>query len=492
MGFTSKKVAATGLIMAAVALQAWKYLTRKSGRRSQTKYITEDRASENHDVRRSRELAQVKVAVGGSGSDLDGASNLSRERVVDEEEPRHWLASSKRFAGALLIVCSLLLSGVAVWLSLLHHWLEGGLSLLAALALSAFLMRGPNLHNKLLVTLGASALLVLQLVAVIVSTIIGVHSTHGPVMLLEITAFGVIGIAIAVSCAVTWRPELPFAESLAIGLVGVWLGYLCLSALPTFTGSLGYPIVDGQALLFATGTENQKLFLNVSVDPESNQEFFTIAGTVGIHWALMLTGDARISKIFTVPVNTKSVKQQEFSEQVNTLRQDVELFSGQFSPDSFEISINGTSGAHFANKTSDRSAVSTPEYGQGDLRDMGPIGRRIVDSLGRTPSYRTSGDFTTVVESNHLGPFETVTQAIPSLDPNLNPTQLQWTGGDLPFGVSYATVDQNAVDSTNNALFVFAILLGVAGACVVASIQGVIHRLLSRERSVSSVDGDKG
>ena len=442
---------------------------------------------------RSRELvAQVKVADGDSGSDLDNASNLARERVVDEQEPRHWLASIKRFAAALLAVCSLLLSGVAVWLYLHHHWLEGGLSLLAALALSAFLMRGPNLHNKLLVTLSASALLVVQLVAVIISTIIGVHSAYGPVMLLEITAFGVIGIAIAVSCAVTWRPEFPFAESLAIGLVGVWLGYLCLSALPPFTGSLEYPIVDGQALLFATGTQNQRLFLNVSVDPESNQEFFTIAGPVGIHWTLMLTGDARISKIFTVPANAKSIKQQEFPKRVNTLRQDIELFSGQFSPDSFEISINGTSGARFANTTSDRSAVSTPEYGQGDLQDMGPFGRRIVDSLGRSPSYRTSGYFTTVVESNHLGPFETVTQAIPSLDSDLNSTQLQWTGGDLPFGVSYATVDQNAVDSTNNALFVFAILLGVAGACVVASIQGVIHRLLSRERSVSSVDENKG
>jgi hypothetical protein len=449
-----------------------------------------DKASENHDVMPSREIvAQVEVTDGGSSSDLDNISNLAR----DKHGPRHWLASTKRLTAALLAVCSLILSGVAVWLSLLHHWLGGGLSLLAALALSAFLMRGPNLHNKLLVTLSGSALLVLQLAGVIISTIIGVHSKYGPVMLLEITAFGVFGIAIAVSCAVTWRPELPFAESLAVGLVGVWLGYLCLSALPTFTGSLGYPIIDGQALLFATGTPNQQLLLNVSVDPESNQEFFTISGTVGIHWALMLKGDARISKIFTVPASTKSIKQQEFSERINTLLQDVQLFSGRLSSDSFEISINGNSGAHFANKTSDRSAVSTPEYGQGDIQEeVGPIARRIVDSLGRTPSYRADGDFTTVVQSNDLGPFEAVTQAIPPLDPNLDSTQLQWTGGEVPFGVSYATVDQNSVDSTNNALFVFAILLGVAGACVVASIQGVIHRLLSRERSVSSSDGDKG
>lgn len=64
-------------------------------------------------------------------------------------------------------------------------------------------MRGPKLHNKLFVTLSASSLLVLQLAGVIISTIIGMHSTDDPVVLLEITAFGVFGIAIAVSCAVT-------------------------------------------------------------------------------------------------------------------------------------------------------------------------------------------------------------------------------------------------------------------------------------------------
>ena len=70
-GFTSEKVAATGLITAAVAVQAWKHLTRKSDRPSPTKYIMEDRTSENHDVMLSRELAaQVEVADRGSSSDL--------------------------------------------------------------------------------------------------------------------------------------------------------------------------------------------------------------------------------------------------------------------------------------------------------------------------------------------------------------------------------------------------------------------------------------
>lgn len=408
---------------------------------------------------------------------------LSTVNVYDKSS-----SSKPSYLMYLLMAGSITFSALAVWLFYRDQRIAGSLLALLALALSAFLMGGPWSDKKPSVTILASILLALQLTFVIVLAVLGARSTTNLVALLELSAFGLFGLIIALLGVITWRPDIPFAESFALGIVGIWLGCSCLLPLPAFTGSLNYPHIYGRALLFGTGTATQGLALTVSVDPTTNEEFFTIqsGGRQKINWALMLIGDARIHNAFYVPINTKSIRMTHFPfQETASGPQNAQLFSGSISVGSSE-SVNGTSSARFTNSTSDRSAYSFPQYGQGDLQNMDPFTRqKIINALGGSSTYRVEGNFTTYVSSNNLGAFESVTQATPAVDSNLSATKLQWTSY-YPLSINYATVDQDKLDSTSNALFIFAILLGVAGACVVGGIQGTIHEVLSRNRQAGS------
>jgi hypothetical protein len=63
-----------------------------------------------------------------------------------------------------------------------------------------------------------------------------------------------------------------------------------------------------------------------------------------------------------------------------------------------------------------------------------------------------------------------------------DPTELRWvnSGIDTP---SYAAVNRILADEDNSALFIFAVLLGVAGAALIGSLQVAIH-IFSARKSV--------
>lgn len=113
------------------------------------------------------------------------------------------------------------------------------------------------------------------------------------------------------------------------------------------------------------------------------------------------------------------------------------------------------------------------------------IAALINKTLGGKPTYDSY--WTSIVTGGELKPLDSVTQSSPVLEtgPNVPSNILEWTSpGEIE--ASYTIVNQGLLDEDNNILYVFAILLGAAGAGVLASLQCIIHVLSSRNAS-----GDK-
>jgi hypothetical protein len=259
---------------------------------------------------------------------------------------------------------------------------------------------------------------------------------------------------------------------LALAIIAIIFGTLCFPALRIRLGAIDFPEINGSAVLFATGTPSEELSLSVGLDPglDNSLEVFTVSnsGKDNIHWALLFTGDARLKDI------------RDFNERpmrgspTRGLPSRTELIWGIVNSGS-AITFSGHSVGKFVNSTSARSAASLPSYGQGSLDNEDPeTSSTIVKDLGARPVDRLPDTFSVTVRIS-LSPFESVTQSTPDQISHSGDTSSPEWQSDSSLSVKYATVDQKAVDETTNLLFVFAVLLGVAGAALLASLQGIIH-----------------
>jgi len=311
----------------------------------------------------------------------------------DSEDPEHskeqyWCSrATKQPIAYFLVAASAALFAIAAWSRHVQYPLEPGLILLAALAISSFLLRGSWLHDNLPVKACAFILFGCQFAAAVAAAVLGIQKAHELRPIVLLISLGMLGLVLVISIAMPWKKNWRFAEPLSVSLVAVWLGVLCLSGLPTFTGSLHYPTVDGAALLFATGAGDQKILLTVAVQPSAEQasrEFFTIdnRGLRRMTWAFAFIGDAQINNIFTVLLHVESLKRSVFDATFNSsVSWRIQLFSGSIDPAS-QISINGTASGKFLTSTTDRTAVAFPEYGQGNLLEIGQeAGSRITRAL---------------------------------------------------------------------------------------------------------------
>jgi hypothetical protein len=117
------------------------------------------------------------------------------------------------------------------WIFLIASWafvVLAGMALLAlnltaagwaglgALAASALIIRGPKYRYATWLRGPGSALFLIILLMLGYVTLFVLFSTS-PVTILGATIFGVLGLGIALSVAVTWFPAWPFAESLIVG-----------------------------------------------------------------------------------------------------------------------------------------------------------------------------------------------------------------------------------------------------------------------------------
>ena len=387
---------------------------------------------------------------------------------------------------------SLCLDGASIVLSVIAlatfrgNPLPAGVLVLVAFALSSFVLRGPRQRNYQVI-IGITIILVfVQFTGVIFATALGMLNSIDPISLIELTVFGICGFGIALILVVTWVRGWPFAEPLAAGLIAISLGALCLPGVRAFTETLQFPQVNGAALLFATGSQAQEVSLIVITDPlrpPPTPEDFDIesSGSHLIHWALLLVGDARLKRIETSPHVERRDLFVGGSQIVVPVPAPAQLFFGIVNSSSMST-VTGNSVGRFVNSTSDRLAVSLPAYGQGLLSFVSSdVRQTIASALGGSPTLRDVGAFKLFLSGGNLTGLESVSQVSPPLTPNAElPKSIQWSDA-LRLSPTYVITDQNALDTTSNILFVFAILLGVAGAGLLASLQGIIHAFSSQK-----------
>jgi hypothetical protein len=233
-------------------------------------------------------------------------------------------------------------------------------------------------------------------------------------------------------------------------------------------------------LLFSTGSLDQKVSLNVTTFP--NEDAFRVNNSSSqmLRWAVLLTDDARLEMpptSITMGVHFRAVPQSAEHPYRNA-----QLFWGTAEPNS-SMAFSGSPRSSFVVYTSDREAYSLPEYGEGHYGTLDPSTQyTILETLGRVPTFRRA-NFTVYVSGGRVPASDSVSQSTPALTPNaVRLNKLKWAGHD-DLSVFFALTDQLAVDSTANALFVYAILLGIAGACLIEAIRGIVSAVRERDTS---------
>jgi hypothetical protein len=193
----------------------------------------------------------------------------------------------RRASSVFVLAASACLSGVAAWAThTLHpitantlHPLTAGISVIVALAMSSFLLRGPReqngpgprQRNGFIVTFIAAILFIAQLGAVVFTVIDGALYVSDPAVILQLTMLGLAGAGIALCLLATWLSRWPFTEPLAIGVVATSLGILCVPGLQTVAAPLQAPNVNGAGELFVTGSASPKVALQVFAYPSDTQ-----------------------------------------------------------------------------------------------------------------------------------------------------------------------------------------------------------------------------
>ena len=417
----------------------------------------------------------------------------------------------------LLLAISLVLSYLSYYKFYPNHLLLAGVTALAALAFSSWVGRGPWRRNGQLTTVVARLLFLLQLIKIVSVTVSGMRNSVEPFFLLGLAIFGIVGVGISIWLLMTWLPKWPYKESLAIGLMAVSLGVLCLPGLRAVTQTLQSPYVNGAGQLYiAKETAQQKVSFGVCIDNcvvVSNIsgipiELFTITneGSAPVKWALLLVGDARVRlDRFLLASGFRSgcsegtpgtIANSEPSESGGVIPAGVippgipapditggtptpahaQLFSCTLDHRGSSASIGGLPYRTFVSSNFVHSAFSLPTYGQGmlDSAHLGPEFASLIKKALNGPWPTTyDPNLTVSVYGAGLGRLETITQS--SSPASLSSENPQWTGNP-ELSVSYTTTRQDAQDKTTNVLFVFGILLGAAVAGIFTSVQLFIGR----------------
>lgn len=364
---------------------------------------------------------------------------------------------------------------------------------LISMSFLAFMLRGPALRHKLPIVGILLFFFCTELLIALVGAVNDFAKSTDALYILRLNIFITLAASIAVFLAVTWLRSWRFIESVAIGLISILLGALCFPGLSFLTEGIASPGPTGSALFFASGKASQDITLFASVSGSQSLpygEYFQVNNVSRrpISWALLVAGGARLitRKLRDEPYNDLSVSSGVMRYDLmasgitlNTPGENApaELFTGFLNPGSF-ATISGAPTGVFADFTGDRTAVMLPEYGQGVLTDLGRnTVKAVVGAVGSIPTYRSAAHFTVKVTSGPILSLDSI------VSDNLTPIRNSLVQGNLswaihrPEAIGYATVNQTAADDATNLLFVFAVLLGVAGAGVIASLQIAIHEL---------------
>jgi hypothetical protein len=381
-----------------------------------------------------------------------------------------------------MLCTSAALTGASRWLDIHYQLIAMGVLLIAAIALSAYLLLGPEFKYPKTITGIALVLLSVQLFLLTDTVAVGLTYAADTSYVLQVIVFALCGLTALLCIGVTWFTYSAFAEPIAIGIASLALGALCLPGVTRFTRTISYPSVsNGQATLYSDAQAGYPLSLAVSYQNSFNNtaqtEGFTISNSSrqDVRWALTVDGPARLTN---VELFNPNIRYHRISFTPYATEQ---VFTGTVGPETFE-SITGHTSASFASYTSDAAAVALPGYGGGyGGMLIGHERNFVVGFLHHIPALSSISNMVTTVTAGPRLPFESLTDSYPAPVASSNPSAYEWESKGLPIDVRYAVTLENAANSTTSALFTFSVLLGVAGAGVLASLQGIIRVFARRE-----------
>jgi hypothetical protein len=409
----------------------------------------------------------------GVHSSAEGMKAGTDPRSVSPEIARRKGADIPWPAALLLTSCSILISLFAYPVG---HFLGYGrlgemVALLVALSIICFVASGPKRRCNIIVFSISVTALLAQGASFLYVTWLAITSIFaGPLAMLEFALVGVFGAGIILVAAVSWLKGIHYIEPLAIGLLSLVLALLCLPGLQLLIQPESSPYVSGQALLFATGSSRQGLDLKIQADPIVGApalETLDVENVSAhpIRWALLLIDDARLRNFKATPGR----KPVSFGFE--------QIFSGYDGPHATAQMASGKSWVSFAGSGTDPAVVAFPSYAPGVLSNIDiESQRKIVTALGRKPELRISKAFSVSLSSTAFAAGSSIVQVRPAPSAFGTSAQgsLSWTSHTQlsPF---FVAADPTSESADNDFLFVFAILMGVAGAGILASVQAAIH-----------------
>lgn len=407
--------------------------------------------------------------------------HLRRDDSLDSREPAFW--------PALVAAASFALGLLGGFAFTRRNWtVVAGISLLTAMALCAFVLRGPKRHNKKILTVIAILLMYIEVLIFLGFAVSGEQSGDA-VRLLEVTLFCLGAAGVIVSLAATWLRSWRFFETLAIGFVAIAIGALCLPGLSLLTARLTPPAFTGDGLLFATGRPDQGLDLHVGIVGDQNQigesgpsrEIIQVTNSAKqpVHWALLVDGGARMHSYTISSSGVKVVDLTASGQDLNVFGSAAgQLFFGMLNGGA-SVTLEGVPAETYYNSTSDQTAVTFPSYGQGILSGLNEAtGAAVVKGLRGPPVVRNESSFTAQITSSPIAALDSITTV--SLSPVPDPSQpatLEWTFHNTQ-SIDYTVQNQGAASASSNLLVAFAVLLGIAGAGIVATLQTMVQAIL--------------
>jgi hypothetical protein len=431
-------------------------------------------------VDRRRTVLSIQT---GDHNNQDSPVSSVNVALPSEEQASHTDHSIKPWACWSILVLSALLA-IFSWRAFHFvdspykppsHPLFPGLLFLVAIALSSFMVRGPRLHYG---GIPALALLGFQISFFLIPLgLMLTNPSEDSAAQIELAMVGLLSLAIVLITAATWLGRWPLIEPAAIGLISIALGAICIPGVRLYTQPPATPKVQGSAFLFATGMPEQPLSLSAAVNA-GFKEVFHIKNTRyphSIHWALLVTGDARGQ-------DPKRYIPQTVNYEALQNRGHPQLYSGTLNRGD-EVRFVVHYSKHFCTWGAMHVYCWFPTYGEGDISSLkAPARTAVLNVLKARPVIRGQ-NFTIKVVSGHE-PTDSLAVSVPTEDSVTSVSNtFGWTSHHR-VAVRYITAPSPGNDPTPNALFVYAVILGAAGGGLIVSIQGIIG--VVRDRTAES------
>jgi hypothetical protein len=183
-----------------------------------------------------------------------------------------------------------------------------------------------------------------------------------------------------------------------------------------------------------------------------------------------MTGDARLTHITAGPARLQRQTLAGHGVSLGALAEAPgQLLWGRL-PSGASEEINGQPLSTWAGATASQTAVSLPTFAPGSIQytDTATLAAIARDLRVRATS---PGGISITVDAGNVDPLDTVVRAIP---PTTDPYHLYWISS-TSIAPAYALKDENAQRVLDNYSFALAIVLGAAGAGLLASVQTIIH-----------------